>query len=296
MNFCEYAVPQPESHLLALKALHAEQGAGKWLEQDVDFLSEAIKGLLGIAGAQLLGMGRLVSPGEPVLLHPLVTLLRGVAEACGTVSWLVSPWIVVGEEVEDTKSPEDWWNGSQPILARIELLQLEARMSRLRRLKAAFTDNQSSVVEAEVALERIRGDLEACHGIGSAEVRGSRRESLRIQGETMPSYTELVTMATEFSHGSKCRGSGMNPYPMFSGFAHANVEVLFSQAPTDRRPGMSNLFPAQAGEVRDSMAQGFRLVEAHYEMAAVSLDVGKEELAPWSEQVRNFIDETMEES
>jgi len=28
----------------------------------------------------------------------------------------------------------------------------------------------------------------------------------------------------------------------------------------------------------------------------VSLDVGKEELAPWSEQVRNFIDETMEES
>lgn len=93
MIFCDQASLARCSHLHALKRLQSTKGAGKWLDDDVEFLSESIKGLLGIAGAQLLGLGRIISPGEPVRLHPLVTVLRGVAEACGTISWLVSPWL-----------------------------------------------------------------------------------------------------------------------------------------------------------------------------------------------------------
>lgn len=60
----------------------------------------------------------------------------------------------------------------------------------------------------------------------------------------------------------------MNPYPMLSGFAHANVKILFSQPPTYRRPGMSDLFAIEIGEARDMMILACRLVETHYEIAS----------------------------
>lgn len=293
MSFCECASPARGSHIYSLKYLQASIGAGKWLDDDVDFLSESVKGLLGIAGAQLLGMGRLVSHGEPVQLHPLVTLLRGVAEACGTISWLVSPWLDAREDEEESEDPADWWNSSQPVLARIELLELEARMSRVHRLRAAFTDDQPSLTNAEALLEDLRQKLVARHGSDNATVRGSRKD-LKIEGESMPAYTELVTMATEFSHGAKYRGTGMNPYPMLSGFAHANVEILFSQPPTYRRPGMSGLYSAQVGEVRDLMALGCRLVETHYEITAKCLGTMQSELTSWTEAIRDFIEATVD--
>jgi hypothetical protein len=222
-------------------------------------------------------------------------LLRGVAEACGTISWLVSPWLVPGEgDVETQESdPEYWWNHSRPVLARTELLELEARMSRVHRLEAAYTDDQPSLKTAKEILETLRTELQERHGRDNAAVRGYRSD-LMIEDEKMPPYTELVTMATEFSHGAKYRGSGMNPYPMLSGFAHANVEILFTQPPTYRRPGMSGLFAAEIGEVRDLMIQGCRLVETHYEIASKCFGAMEEELTPWGSEIRHFIESTLD--
>ena len=291
IQFADNATPQPGSHLAVLKVLQSQRTPNPWRSDDVAFLAEALKGLLGIAGSQLRGMSKLVSEGPPVMMHPLVTAVRGVAEACGTIAWLIEPWVVPDGE-DDEGDDDAWWDVSQSTLARSELLQLEARINRVKRLKAAFTIDQPNLDTAEVVLEALRTDLESNHGFEDVSVRGNQRQSLRIKGERFETYSELVSMAVEYSYGAKHRGSGMTPYPLFSGFAHASLEVLFSQAPIIGRPGMSTLFEAEPGEVRDVMAQGLRLMEAHYEMVATAFGLNLRLLNSFRDGVREFIEKT----
>jgi hypothetical protein len=292
MRLADNETPKSGSHLMALKILQLQSLPNPWRADDVDFIAEALKGLLGIAGSQLRGMSRLVYPGAPVMLHPLVTTVRGVAEACGTIAWLVNPWIV--SEGEQEEGDDDvWWNVSQSVLARSELLQLEARINRVKRLSAAFTIGQPNLDTAIGVLENLRAELETNHGIDNVKVRSNQRQALQIGGQTFETYSDLVSMAVEYSHGAKYRGTGMKPYPLFSGFAHPSLEVLFSQAPLVGRPGMSALFEAELGEVRDLMVQGLRLVEAHYEMVAMTFGLDLGLLDAYRDGVREFVEETM---
>jgi hypothetical protein len=151
----------------------------------------------------------------------------------------------------DEGTEEDWCRSSEPTLARVELLQLEARISRVRRLRTGFTNNPEGLKAAQDALDVLRLQLEEHHGVDKVEVRGSLRYQHRIHDQMLPSKTTLVTQATEYAYGAGFVGKGINPYPMLSGFAHADLEILFSQAPLIGRPNMSSLFASEANEVRD---------------------------------------------
>lgn len=91
--FMDEASPLRGSPIEALEARRALIPPGSWPREDVALLTETLRALVGVAGVQLHGVAANLRSGPPVYLHPLVTLVRGIAEACGQIWWCVEPWV-----------------------------------------------------------------------------------------------------------------------------------------------------------------------------------------------------------
>ena len=207
-----------------------------------------------------------------------MTLVRGIAEASGLAWWLVQPWLNDAGG-GDVLEPTEWDQQSCPILARIERVYLEELANRRRRLEAVYGNGSSEYGVAALAVDSYKADLRARHASAELVVTGDRR-AWRICGEGLPSATDVVTAATEYAYGQHHRGSGMNPYPMYSGYAHASLETLFASGGS-RRPPMSQLAIAEPVELRRLVAVGARTFAASLEIAGTALGDDLASLRAW---------------
>lgn len=284
MDFAAIASPGDSCSIRALEALKSDIGSGNWTDDDLRFLVQAIRGLMGVEGAQLTGLRDLFAAGPPVLLHPAVTLVRGTAEAGGLLIWLLEPW--VNNTAGDDQVEETAWKAlSLPVLARTQLLLLDAMASRRRRREALGSPDVSI---AEVELDLLKQRLLKEHGSTNVLLTGGRK-NWRLYNEKLPDLTDAVTAATEYSYGQSFRGTGMNPYPMLSGYAHASLDVVFAQAPSTRRPPMSSLLAGRDDDAHRIASLALRVLATTYEIAARAFGSNLEAFRSWEEQVEAFV-------
>ena len=212
--FMDEASPLGGSPIEALEARRALISPGSWPQEDVALLTEALRALVGVAGVQLSGIAANLRVGPPVYLHPFVTLVRGVAEASGQIWWCVEPW------VNDTESgsplhPLEWDVRSQPVPARIELVQLDALARRRRRRQASYGEASAEYREASVAVDKYKVDLSNRHGSLDAQLTGGR-SSWRVCGQRLPDVTDLVD-----------RGDGVCLRTTYSRYWHEPLPDVF---------------------------------------------------------------------
>ncbi len=218
-------------------------------------------------------------------LHPLVTLVRGIAEACGQCWWHVEPWI--NDAGADQELEVDAWDQlSAPIFARIELAHLDGLAARRRRLGAIHGETSTEYEEADRVVSAYRSELQRRHALVGIVVSGDRRK-WEILGEKLPQATNLVIAATEYAYGQHTRGTGRNPYPLYSAYAHASLEAIFAAAGTARTP-LSRLHLANTTELRRLSATATRTFAAGYEIVAQAFGWGITDLAAWEESLRPF--------
>jgi hypothetical protein len=288
MNFVDRGRPTESSSLNMLTAHKANIGSGVWVDEDIIRLYEALRGLIGIAGAQMNGLSRLSDGGVPIMRHPLMTLVRGVAEACGNIAWLTSPWIVHPGEVQET-NVADWCADSAPVLSRLQLLWYDAEYDRRRRILSTVNVTPERVAAAEDALSELRTRFETQHGLDNATFRGTNRNEWSINGEKIPYRRDLASRATEYSHGPAFVGAGIYHYPTMSGFAHASLDFLFMNTPAIDRPGMQIIFQSPIEEFRDAIALSCRLFAAHFDMSLDAFGLDKTGLTVWERGVTDFV-------
>jgi hypothetical protein len=267
-------------HVLDLRRGHIPPG--NWPVEDVRLLSEALRAFVGVAACQVQGLGALLASGPPVHLHPLATLVRSIAEACGWIWWHVEPWLNdAGDDAE--LEPAEWDQLSQPILARIELIRLDGLTSRQRRHRASHGEDSAEYRASQAAVAAYKDQLRARHDPSRVVLSGDRRR-WRICGQGLPEITKLVTAATEYAYGQDTRGSGSNPYPMYSAYAHASLETVFASAGTGRPP-LSQLLMAEEVDLRRLVAAGTRTFAAGYEIASHAFGLDVTELRAWEDEL-----------
>jgi len=276
--------PSQLSPLAALQVLRPNIGCGKWLDNDVVFLFEAVRGLLGVAASQVQGLAQLYLAGPPILLHPSATLVRGTAEAGGTAIWLLEPWItaLAGNSV---LYEDDWKRQSVTVLARTEVKHLDELDSRRRRRETSPGFPNSG---QDTELQDFKDLLLQRHSSCDVKVSGGRKK-WAVHGESAPDLTYRVTAATEYAYGQRHRGEGLNPYPTLSGYAHAGLDVVFAQAPATGRPDMSTLFEAHEDDAHKVASVAMRLLAATYEIIALALGVDLAGLHAWEREVDVFM-------
>ncbi len=118
------AGPVRGSPIWTLDALRAAVPPTAWLDSDIMLLAKTLRVYVGIAALHLGGLSRILRAGPPIDLHPLVSLVRSIAEATGKAWWQVEPWLD-DEGAAETLQPEEWELRSRPILARLELTHLD---------------------------------------------------------------------------------------------------------------------------------------------------------------------------
>ena len=91
MAYTATVAPGSPLRVLELRRPHIHDRS--WPADEATLLREALVGFVAVAAFQLRGVASLIGAGPPVPLHPLVTLVRGIAEACGQCWWHVEPWI-----------------------------------------------------------------------------------------------------------------------------------------------------------------------------------------------------------
>ena len=179
--------------------------------------------------------------------------------------WLLDPWL----DTTDERKPVDeatWFTLSQPVLLRSQVLRLHELANRRRR-RSSSAPVQS---EDEDAIAAFQDRLIAQHGQENVRFTGGKKQ-WRVSGESMPDITERVIAVTECSYGSTFVGSGINPYPMLSGYAHASIETLFASAPDSAPIPITSLLEASPEELHTLVTLGLRLFAVTYELAAKSL-------------------------
>lgn len=93
LAMADTATVAPGSPLQVLELRRPHIHDRSWPADEATLLREALVGFVAVAAFQLRGVASLIGAGPPVPLHPLVILVRGIAEACGQCWWHVEPWI-----------------------------------------------------------------------------------------------------------------------------------------------------------------------------------------------------------
>jgi len=277
-------VPATSSPIYSLAASRKKIGRGDWTDDDFRFLTEALRGFTGVASAQLRGLSSLLRDDGALYLHPSMTLIRGLAEACGTAMWILEPWITpIGED--ESVLAEEWEQLSAPILPRTQLVMLDAMSDRIRRRRAE--GNEAGAVQDAAGLQAQKDRIRLAQGEGGSTLTGDRRQ-WTIAGQRMPSRTELAVMATEYSYGQQFRNSGMNPYPMLSGYAHASLDVVFAYDNADERVPISNVLVGREDEVQKISALGLQIYAAMLNFVIKAIGFPVEDFEEWDGRVDEF--------
>jgi hypothetical protein len=280
------SLPAPGSPLHNLHSRIGQLSPGDWPTEVIHWLSETLRARVGVSGSQLYGIGTLFSSGPPILLHPLVTLIRGIAETCGRILWLIRPWLnESSEEVEADLKETTWDELAIRVLARVELSRLEALWDRRRRLVASHNVEHELVQSATSSYASYRTALQARHQ--NSKLDGQIR-TWKLHGEKIPTNTTLVTGVTEYAYGQSALGSGRNPYPMYSGYAHGSIETVFASAGPNRPP-ITSLMYADDVEIRRLAGIALRTFAAGFEMAASSFGSELGALRRWEDQVNVLV-------
>lgn len=144
-DFADHAKPGSHS---ALITFGTPATGNPWTPEDVRFLLEALRALVLVAGSQLSGVGELLAAGLPVRLHPLATLVRGIAEACGKIWWLAQPLLATLDQ-DAQLSPLLWGERAVQILHRSQLARLDTLYERRRRRKASPGQENDAIREIQ---------------------------------------------------------------------------------------------------------------------------------------------------
>lgn len=260
--------PAPDSLLGSLPNLLGLLPPGTWPKYDVIWLDQILLGYLAIAGSQLSGIADLYAADDSLRLHPLTTLVRGVAEASGKIWWQCAPWL-------DTLGPGTYVTENERrdycrrVLARSELARLDALADRRRRLAAAHGEISPQCQQAQVDIASYKAKLQALHGKDPGFGLTKGRKNWRVGGERLPdATTDLVIAVTEYAYGPSFMGSGFNIYPLYSGYAHASIELLFDKAPLTSMPPIPDLLEADEVEARRLAGIALRTFSVAYEITA----------------------------
>ena len=137
-------------------------------------------------------------------------------------------------------------------------------------------------------MSQFKQSLTQQHGPDNVTFSGGRNK-WAITGVGLPSATDRVISITEYAYGSTFRGSGLNPYPMFSGYAHASVETLFSTAPASGPVSMSSLLESPLNEAFLITSLALRLFAATYDLAARGLGANLLAFQTWEILAESFV-------
>jgi hypothetical protein len=275
--------PEVGSSLHLLAANSTRVGVGTWTSDDLLFLDQALRGLAGVETAQLDGLLQMFGSSAPIHLHPSMTVIRGMAEASGLILWLLEPWIAPLDSPDEIAADE-WLGISAPILSRSQLVLLETLFDRKKRHGQEKRDDGVRLDEERIAVELSR--IRSQHGPDDVVLTGDRRQ-WSIEGQQIPNKTDRVKMATEFSYGQAAVGSGMNPHPMLSGYAHASLDVVFAY--TQQRQPITDLLVAPLEEVKLIASLALRLHASTYEVSAKAFGVDLADFTQWDARVEEFV-------
>ncbi|MDQ3963586.1 MAG: hypothetical protein M3277_06715 [Actinomycetota bacterium] len=259
---------------------------GPWSRLDVDFLERTVRALMAIGGAQLRGLGHILVAGSPFHLHPLVTLLRGVAEAMGWVWWLSAPILPDPAEGVDISAPE-WLTRAKRVVDRSQLHHLEELALRRARREASKGKGSEEYQQVDRQIGALKEHFSRLHG-HDASLSGKRR-TWRIGQETIPKKTDLVIAVTEYAHGERYRGSGLNPYRLYSGYAHASVEIVFAHQTGTTTAPLSALIVGDEDEVKSVVGAALRTFAVGHELALHMFGMEMAPLREWEGRVDSLI-------
>lgn len=277
--------PSGEGLLFALARHRQEVGHGKWRDEDFVFQFEALRGLLGVGAAQISGLATLLHTKTGLLLHPSMTLVRSLAEACGVVVWMLEPLIVPVDE-DGELAHSEWVQSVSPVPSRFQLVMLNAIADREHRYRAERKD-----LEADKALLRLQEQRDR---IADASPKANttlegKRTGWTIDGQRLPKKTDLAIKATEYSYGQQHVGTGMNPYPMLSGYAHASLDVVFAYGTSQEKPALSTLYQALPEETKLISSLGLRLYSVMLDVTINAIGESRSEFESWDREVEAYV-------
>ena len=279
-------MPAENSPIFAIAAHRSEIAHGRWSNEDITFLFEAISALLGTSCAHVVSLANSLSAVDPVLIHPVMTLIRSEAEAAGLMMWVLEPFIApngVHEVADDTL----WFEVAAKVLARAQLLMFDSLNDRAKRHRADGNTQGAADVDERSAQEARR--IEGQHPAGTTTLRGTDRRAWRVAGEQLPTRTDQAIVSTEYAYGQDARFSGMNPYPMLSGHAHASLDVTFAYRVRERAGGMRGLFAANSSEATQAASLAIRILAASMDFFANAVGQDREALDAWIEESDEFV-------
>lgn len=223
----------------------------RYTDRDARFVVECVRAYMAIASAQMRGVASLLSAGPPVQLHPLMTMIRAQAEACGSAWWLMGP-LLDDEKVAAMTAPTDVIARNFDTLDRSKTTYLDQLRTRQARLKVS--GDISLLDDAARKVEAYESELVVLHGVEglkwSQRKNGTRKDILGIGSLTPPQLTEVVMIAVEYAYGQDQRGEEINLYKLFSGYAHGSIEMFFSHGQTAWLSLVGQV-SASEGECRD---------------------------------------------
>ena len=282
----QWPAAAPDSPLGDLPNHLATLPPGNWPKDDVDWLDQSVFGLLEIASSQLAAIAGLYDDTRPLRLHPVATLVRGIAEATGKIWWHCEPWI-------DTSggagyiTQNELLSNYRAVLARSELSRLEGFFERRRRLRASHGESSPEYRQVESDLTAYKAMLQTLHGSDPTFSVSGKRNQWSIVNEKLPDLRDLVSAVTEYAYGAGFIGTGLNPYPLYSGYAHASVELLYAHA-THRQP-LPMMVLADDEDARLLAGVALRTFAVGYEIVAGSRGFETTALTQWETDFGSLI-------
>lgn len=177
------------------------------------------------------------------------------------------------------KTDADWRVDTRRILGRLELMLVETYHARVRRQRAQH--HQPPVTDPAAAQTALREAKDRIVGRDpSAKLKGNSK-TWSVYGEQLPVATEWVTAATEYAHGQQHRGTGLNMYPLYSGYAHASLDVLLMRPSTTP---MLEAVIASPDEARRLAGTGLRTFAAAFDAVLSVHGRTSAWLAGWEER------------
>jgi hypothetical protein len=258
-----------------------------WRREDVAFLDQALRALIGMASLQLRGFGAICRSGPPLTLHPVITILRGIAEAVGKIWWLNEPLLApsgAGTEVTE----DDWDTKACTILCRSQLSWLHSLAERRGRMRAAHGEASRQYLNAESAINQFKTTLRGQHGGDPGLALTGGTANWKVGGNSMPKNSEMVTAATEYAYGVRFVGSGRNPYPLYSGYAHGSIELWFAPA-SKAGTKISSLQEARPEEAVTIVGMACRTFSVGFEIVAHALGHDLMQLRRWESDVDDLV-------
>lgn len=251
-----------------------------WGASDVVFANDCVRGLVGIVAYQLRGLGQMLRASRSVPLHPLVTLVRGVAEAAGALWWHVEPWIDRRPAQAPVGEATEWERRADMVIARSQLRHVTELANRRRRTIASYGEDSAEARSAVRALEHSKADLAARYG-DSALLQGHSRR-WRLKEESIPEWGDLVHHALEFGHGQVLDGRIVQRiYPLLSGFAHPSLEMLYAH--TTKRGPLTPQLLCSSAEARQLISTAGRIAAGAYDLAFEICGINDAARLEWEE-------------